>query len=273
MPQEPTTGSSAAAPEIAPTGNQPAPQIGTEGQQQSPPVQSTPAAPSLESVQAELASERQKAAEYEKRFKDTQGAYTRSQQALAALNGTDPNNRPAPVDPLAKYVQQLQAKGYNAKEARDVAEVQYQMAQDLIAPVQQQYQQGFAALQGQTLVGDAMQQAASADQSLFQSPQVVDAVQQQLRQYAQQGGQITPQIARDIAILASYNLRASQPQNTVQFPQPVVTQGQPTPQPFRNGMFNINPSFQPSAQPGPQPLSPEAAQVDAEIKQRYNLNK
>lgn len=272
MPQEPTPGSPAGAPEPGQQPTQQAPQIGTEGQQQSPPAQ-TPPSPSLEQVQAELAQERQRASEYEKRFKDTQGAYTRSQQALAALNGTDPNNRPTPADPLAKYVQQLQAKGYNAKEARDVAEVQYQMAQDLIAPVQQQYQQGFAALQGQTLVGDAMQQAATADPGLFQAPQVQEAVQQQLRQYAQQGGQITPQIARDIAILASYNLRSTQPPNTIPFQPPVVTPGQQSPQPFRNGMFNINPSFQPQVQPGAAPLSPEAAQIDAEIKQRYNLPK
>jgi hypothetical protein len=259
MPQETT----APNPELAPSGTPEGTQLGTTQQQPAVSAPATQTQPTVEELTRQLEETRQQAQSYEQRFKETQSAFTRSQQALAQLAGADPNARPA--DPLAPHVQKLTAQGYNEKDARAILSV----AHDMMQPLQQQFEQSHRSLQSQSLVEDVMYQAASSpeNQPLFTHPQVADQVRTGLRIYAQNGGQVTPEIAIDMAILAAYRM----PKQGGQAQPQVTVSAQPTPQPFARGMFNFQPSVgaPPTGVAQASPLSAEAQQVENEIKQRY----
>lgn len=198
------------------------------------------------------------------RYGNLQGAYTQTRQQIAALTGAQ-QPAAAPQDPLAKYVQPLVAKGYSEKDARAMAETQFAMMQDHLTPLQQQFTQSVQALQGQTQVDTIMRDAWGKHPQLFSDPVIQQQTEQALRTMAQQGGQISPDLAIDTAAIFAFRKTLGQPPGQPQQAPPMQ------PQIYANGMNGIRPGFPPVAQPQSQSLSAEQQAADTLIKSRFNI--
>lgn len=130
---------------------------------------------------------------FETRFKDTQSAYTQTRQQLAALTGVEQQQKQ--VNPVDQYASQFIERGLlkDPKTAKDFAEIMHGM----IAPLQQQNQYLYAAMQNTTQVNSVLESAFQKDPTLFQDPEIAaaikGAVQQEAMQAAQQGMPINPE--------------------------------------------------------------------------------
>lgn len=242
------------------------------GQQQAPVITAAPAeqaAPSVEQLQQQLATERQQREHYQKGYENLQPAYTRSQQALAALAQQPPPQQAQ--DPIAPYAQALVAKGYDAKQARDIAETNYSMAQQMMAPLQQRIEQQNAAMTGISQVDSVMAQVYQSNPALFSNPAIYEQTRQGMLATVMQGGSIDAQYAEYAAVIAAHEAAKRPPNGAAPAPQPQYT---PPPQPFANGTFRgVQPTFQPQQQTKPAALPADAQFVADEMRARFNLPK
>lgn len=244
----------------------PAPEqaAGTPGQQT---PQAAPNQPTLEQVQAQLQQEQAARQQQDQQYRALQADYTRKAQALAQLAGAQSPQAPPP-DPLAAYVSKLTGKGYAEKEARAITEIQYEMVQERFAPLQQQLQQSYQQANQLAQVDNMLGAAYRTDASVFPNQQIYDQVRATASNYAQQGGQLDPEIILSIANDAAYRFKRGQP---VQQPPPQQQPQAPLgAQPFRNGTTFMAPNFAtPLQQPSSAPLTGAALDVDEEMKKRF----
>lgn len=162
--------------------------------QVTPPATSAAApAPSPAQPSPEIAALEHRLAVAEQRQKDTQAAYTRSQQALSALSGNPANQGPS--NPLDPYIKDLTDQGYDAKDAAVMAGFVHKM----VAPLQQQLLQTQAITQSSMQVDNTMQAAYAASPQAFANPAVYQQVHHQLQQDAARGMQIDPGYAAALA--------------------------------------------------------------------------
>lgn len=222
-----------------------------------PPQAAAPAPPTAEDFQRQLQQERQQREQLESNYKSLQGEFTRRSQALAQLTG---NTGPAapPVDPLQQYVDIYTRQGFDPKQARAAAEVQFKMAQDLAAPLQQQVQ---IARQSSN-VDYAIQQAMGMRPGLFRNQQDVDTARQAAIAHIQAGGEPNPRLMCSIVNDSHFWEEPASPSAPPAAMQPLQ------PQPFANGFNRIGGGFQPAPQINPQTLSPESQRVADEIAAR-----
>jgi hypothetical protein len=245
------------------------PQQGTPGPEQaqqqpgnSPETQ--PQQPSVEALQQQLQQERQQREHYERQYQALQPEYTKARQALAHLAGAQPQQPQPPADPIAPYVQKLTAQGYDEKSARAVAGIAY----DMVAPIQQQFQQQMAVATQASQLDYALTSVASQNQTLFNTPGVYDAVRNDALNLVQHNGQIDPVTLRRMAIIHDYEQRQQQPpaQYAPQYqPNPQPQQTMP-PQPFANGMFRGAAGYAPQPQ-ATQPMTADQKAAEDWIKQ------
>lgn len=258
----------------APVEPNPAPQpvIITGNEPPAPPAPPQPPAdaPTAEQI-AQLQQQAAQAQQYqqalqqrEEQYRNLQAAYTRGQQALATLGATPP---PPPQDPIAPYVQKLVAQGYGEKDARAVAQTQYEMTQQFLAPIQTQVQQYQAAAMAQQTVEPVMQQLYQQRPDLFQVPGVYEQTKQGLIAQAAHNGKVDVVQAAMTAAALSMQASFQQPPQGQQFPpmapqyqpQPQFQPGQQIPQPFANGQFRVMPNFQ------QQPVQPTVLPADSQM--------
>lgn len=248
--------------EVTPQTTQAAPEQAQQQAAAPQQAQTTPQAqsPTPEQI-AQWQTEAQRASQLEQNYKALQAEFTRTRQAMVALTGNASGQ--VQQDPLKPHVDSLVSRGYDEKDARAIVEAQYSMVQPLI----QQNQQLQAAIQGNAIVGDVLREGWSKAPQLFADAQILQSVEQVLRQEALRGNPINAEYALDLAFVAEGRKRLSgQQQQATQVQQAPVSIG---------GQFNWASGFsgppQQQAQQK-QPLSPEAqAELDA-VRQRYGLN-
>lgn len=225
----------------------------TQTQVANPAATTTPtpdaSAPDVAALQAQLAQEQANRERAEKMFRDTQAAYTRSQQAIQALSG-NPNALQQSQDPNAQYIKALTDQGYNPDDARAMVGVVAQM----MAPAIQQSQQAAAIAQSTFLVDSTLQTAFQQAPQAFSTPGVQQIVHRQLQEDAARGIQIDPHYASALAKQAWYDVTHGQQQQAQQQFAPV----QP---PTIRSMTGINGNFQGAQQsPTNQPVIRSAEQ-------------
>ncbi len=163
----------------------------------------TPPTEDIEALRAAAARANQLEAELgqiKQNYDHLRTDHTRKSQALAQLTGA---NQAPPQDPLSPFLQKAAAKGYNPEDARFMAE----MVQEMVAPLAQQQQQYYGALQATQQVGDVMRAAWTQEPEIFADPRVSQQVEAQLKQNAMTGQSCEPALAVNLAILASHQLR------------------------------------------------------------------
>lgn len=228
--------------------------------------------PSAEATQEQIQQWRQQAEETqqyrqqlqqrEEQYRNLQSDYTRKAQALASLSGAPPPGAPA-ADPLTPYVEELTSKGYEAKQARDLAGMMHRM----VSPLQQQLQAGLQSAQNATMIDSTMRQAWSMDPELMSHPAVGPAIENTLRTMAAHGGTVDVQNALYAGLIARYEAdRANR--NRANPPQ----QQQPQNNFLANGMFRPTTGWTPPTQTT-QLASPEQQAADDYISKRFNLQK
>lgn len=245
---------------------EPAPQAPPQQQQQAPnpnpqapgaPDQPKEQKPSVEALTAKLAELETNLQKRDESYKHLQAEFTKRSQVLAQLMGQQPQQ--AQQDPLAPYVEKLAQKGYDKDDARNMLGVVH----ELIAPLQQSFQQQQQALQQTTRINDALQQAWNdpIGQSMLSDPEVMKLVRENLERDALEGMMVSIDTAIDYAAMAnSRKMRANKGQPA----QPVQRQA--------NG-----PSFPSFVGPtsGYQPVQTPAAkprnQFDDEIQARFGF--
>lgn len=244
----------------SPQGTQVQPQL-SPAQTPPPSGEQQPQTPSVEDLQRQLADARQ----YETRFKDTQQAYTQSQQELqrlrqvaGALTGQAIQ---APSDPLAGDVKFFTDQGYAEKDARSLATYMNQK----LAPIQQQQQQFYQATQQQMQASQLLGNMAQQNPTLFPTQQVYDQVSEMVSNFARQGGQLSPEFIEDAAAVANYRYRKGLPQQ--------ATPQQLPPQVFAGGMIRTSPGYAPQAQPQNQAMTPEQSAANDLVLKTFNLPK
>lgn len=233
-----------------------------------PGQQSQAAPPTIEQLQAQLQQEQSARQQQDQSYRALQADYTRKAQALAQLAGSQAPPQ-APPDPIAPYVQKIVAQGYSEKDARVIAQSQYEMTQSMVAPLQQQIQQGYQQTQQLTQVDNLLNGAYREDPTVFPDQKVYDQVRQAAINYTQQGGQLDSRMIRSIANDAAYWARQGQPLQQQPPPQAMQPLGF---QPFRNGQNIVTPGYQPPMQQGNAPLTGAAAEVEAAMKSRFTPN-
>lgn len=250
--------------EQVPSGPQPTEQAPSQTQQPGAPVeQPASAQPTAEQLNAQLNQERAQREQLESNYKSLQGEFTRRSQALAQLTGaTGVAPVPAaPPDPLQRYVEMYTAQGFDAKQARMAAQVQHQMAQDMIAPIQQQVQ----VAQQASGIDYAIQQAAGMAPHLFSTQEDVDVARQAGMAHLRNGGQLDPRflvsVSNDNRLWKSLNNPTPQPTPT--------PQAQP-PNPLAGGMFRVTPGLTPQF---PIAQKPQGAQTtEGKALEQYLAN-
>jgi hypothetical protein len=192
-------------------------------------TQAVETTPDVDALKAQLAQEQAQRQQAEQRFRDTQAAYTRSQQAIQALSG---NNQGQAQDPNAPYIKALTDQGYNPDDARAMVGVVAQM----MAPALAQSQQAAAIAQSTFLVDSTLQTAFQQAPQAFSTPGVQQIVHRQLQEDAARGIQIDPHYASALAKQAWYDVtHAQQSQQPLQMQQQV---------PAIRSMTGINGNFQ-----------------------------
>lgn len=234
--------------------------------QATPPAQ-TPQSPNPEEIAA-LRERAARAEQVEKNYRELQGAYTRSQQALKAYVGAPPAP-PTPQDVLAPYVQKLVSQGYDEKDARALAGT----IQEFVQPIQQQFGAGLAAAQAQAQIPLVMQQAYGQAQALFADPWIQNEVQNALLEAAQTNpGAVTPAYAISYAMIRDGERRYFPQQNGNQ--QPMQPQ-QPVNFRSQTGITNNFNGHQPNVVSQPGQLPPHLAEAQKataeEVRRRHNL--
>ena len=183
------------------------------------PAASQPAAvaPDVTALQAQLAQEQALRHTAELRHRDTQAAFTRSQQALQHLSGAPA----AAADPNAVYIKSLVDQGYDPKDAT----VMVGTMQQMLAPVLAQSHQAASIAQSSFLVDSTLQTAFSQAPQAFAVPGVQQIVHRQLQEDAARGLQFDANYATALAKQAWFDtLHGPQTQQSTQFVQ------QPAPQ-------------------------------------------
>lgn len=228
-----------------------------DSQESSQPQQSIP--PDVALLQAQIESERTARQIAEQRHKDTQAAYTRSQQTIQALTNQAPK-----ADPLQPYVEELVQQGYDKRDAEALASTVAKMMQPVLA-----HQHRLEAVaQSSFMVDSVMNHAVSASPTLFQNPTVAYAVQNALKEDASQGRQITPEYALGIAKIEWANQMLAQ-QNG-QTPNVTVPQVPAMPQQIRsfNGIPNNFSASRPQTANAPVSRSAEQTAVFNQLQSR-----
>lgn len=145
--------------------------------------------PDVTALQKELAELRQRSEQSEQRFKETQAAFTRSQQALRAYVG----GQQAPQNPIEQMAQGILATGKITKDpeqARALAEWNYN---NVVSPITQQLQSQQLAMHNQGQLDNVMRNLYTAHPQVMSDPSIYQAVENGLRQqaleYAREGQQ------------------------------------------------------------------------------------
>lgn len=239
-------------PQGTPSPAEPAPQSPQplEQAQAAPSGQPTPAAadpqPTAEDYQRQLQQERQTREQLESNYKSLQGEFTRRSQALAQLTGnTNPIQAPPP-SPVDQYAQHFVAKGYTPENAKNSAELVYNIVQAELRPVLQQAQ----IAQQSSNVDYAIQQAAQMAPDLFTSQDDWNTARQAAMAHIQAGGQPDPRLMVSVVNDAKFWAARNKPMPSQAQPPA------PQPQPFSNGMFRLQPGGQPQFQPPAKPTGP-----------------
>lgn len=173
---------------IDPAQNQ---QAGSQEQQQQ--TQNPPAAEQLAKLQEEFKAEREARQKTEGNYKELQAEFTRRNQAAAqALQGTQQQTQ----DPLAIFVDKLVKKGYDPKQARDLAEIQYEM----IRPIAEQLHQNNASMNARYAVDGVMNEVVNKAGRLFEDEEVQRLTHEAVTQFAVETGKVpTAEFALNIA--------------------------------------------------------------------------
>ena len=261
----------AASPESTPAPQNPAPGAPA-------PAPTGPAAPQpppdATALQAELTKAKEERAQFEKRFTDTQAAFTRVSQERAQLAQLVSGNQPPPASPVDTFAKSILAKGTLTKDpeqARALAETMYEM----VNPVLQQARASQMAVTNQNVVPMAMQAAFQADPQSFQDPEIASTVNQFVQQEsiaaAQQGRTLDLESAKNFALAIAWQQTGAKRLAAMQQQAPPPPQYQQT-NPFQNGAFHVTPGFQPPPQlPAQNQISQAAKPYDDELKKRYQI--
>lgn len=188
----------------------------------------------------------------------------RTQARLQALAGVQP-----PVDPLAEDVAFLTSKGYEAQQARDMAEFMNRKIQ----PLAQRNHQLEAQMQGSAMAQQAYTDAVNANPALFADPKIAETTWRALNQAAMQGDPryVTAQYAEAVAA-QEYALQHKPWANPNTPPPPVPMPGY-LPRPMAPLGFN-GPGSQYSPQPPQAPPSdPNVDRVADEMAKRWSNGK
>lgn len=182
------------------------------------------------------------------------------QRQRDALIGSQP---PAPqADPLAPYVKMYTDAGYDEKDARTAAQVQWAMGEE----TRQIARQNLAAIQGSAMVGNVMQEAIGSMPGVFAANvQIGQNVQRILQADALAGRPIDKEYALNLALIEDGRARYSGQTPPVQ---------QQTPPPNFNFMSSPQPGFtapDPTTQ-APPPLSPEQQRWNEDIKKTFKTD-
>lgn len=208
---------------------------------------------------ADLQKKAAEAEHFKKQYDALLPEFTRRSQALAQLAGSTQQQQTHQQDPLKPYVDKLVAKGYAPEDARAVAEVSYEMTQ----PLRQEFAQQQAALQQTNQIQYVMQQAWSKNASAFADPEIVQQVEQILRQEALKGQSVDPEYALDIAFVAAGRRAMSKGQQQTQTVQ--QQPGNIAPQ------FGMTAGFAPRQQTVAKQPTAEYTAADREIKERFQI--
>ena len=161
----------------------------------------------VSALQAQLAQEQAARQTAEQRHRDTQAAFTRSQQALQTLSGAAPA---AANDPNAAFIKNLTDQGYDPKDAAAMVSVVAQM----VAPVLAQSQHAASVAQSSFMVEATMQAAFSQAPQAFSTPGVQQIVNRQLQEDAARGLQFDANYATALAKQAWFDVTHGQQQQT-----------------------------------------------------------
>lgn len=254
--------------ETTPPGTPPAEQpIGNQPTEQSPnltgqPAQPAALQPSVEDLQAQLQQANQQLEQKEQNYRSLQGEFTRRSQALAQLTGSQLQQPQTPVDPIAPYVQKIVAQGYSEKDARVIAQTQYEMTQAMVTPLQQQFQQQQQTTAQLTQLDRIASQAYAKFPDLFPDQQSINDAVQAANVYVQRGGIMDERTLLSIANDNIFERRFSGRQPAAQQPQ----YQQPAPiNPFANGMNRVQQGYSPLQPPANQPLQGQSLDIANEI--------
>lgn len=246
--------------DLSQTGNQSAAELATQqaAQAASSTAQSNGASqePDIESLQAELAREREaKAAaeaqrlEYETRFKDTQAAYTQARQQLQALAGAVP--RP---DPLQTCAAEIMRKHPDLDERAAYIFAEHRLDFEKHRLEMDQLRQEFQGrLQAPNIAQQVFSAAIQSNPKIaqaFQDPAVANEVMQQLTYDAQNGSRIDPALATHYAYMALGKRAIEGSQQSPQQPRVAA--------PAFNSFTGPTGGFQPAPPVNQQTFNPEA---------------
>lgn len=193
--QAPTQAPAPSAPQQQAPQNQPPTQAAPPPPAAPPPTGTPPATPPAPLAPSpELIALQKQNQEAQRKITELGQKAGELQRQRDALIGSQP---PQPAaDPIAPYVKMLVDKGYDPKDARDVAEVQWAMMQ----PAMQSLQQTQAATHGMAMVQDVMRETWTSAPHLFASnPAIGQQVEQILRNDAASGRPIDAQYAANVA--------------------------------------------------------------------------
>lgn len=199
--------------------------------------------------------------QFKKQYENILPEYTRSRQALAAFAGSDPQRQQQQNDPYSKAVEFAKSKGYDAENARVIAEMADMMAQERTGAAMKQFSYQNVGNQIPVVMQQAWQQVPTA----FGNPKIQEQVQSHLYELAQQGNfdLINPAYAANFAKIAAFDAGFYTP------PQ----QQQAQPQPFANGMFGIPPGFSQGAQQQQvKQDAPKTSEVISDLRSRYGAD-
>lgn len=228
----------------------------------------TEVSPELTALQKELAEIKGRYESTERNFKETQAAYTRSQQALRAyVGGAQP--QASPVDQLAARIRSAGNLVSNDAQAQSLAQI---LHENTVAPLQQQLQAQQLAMHNQSQLDAVMQNAYQSYSQVMSDPGIYRAVENGLRQQAmdlaRQGQQLDPAQAQEFAqILAAQEwglkqLRGGGVQQQPLHPMQIRSQI------GANGFYSGPPAQQQKAQD-----TPEMIALQKQIEQQFPIKK
>lgn len=241
--------------EAVPTGNQPVQQTQTGDEP-------TPEQIAQWRASADQAAQfQQQLQQRDEQFRNLQADYTRKAQALAQLAGATPPQ--APADPIAQYAKALESKGYNATQARDLAEMNYSMMQQEVAPLRQKLSAFETAQAIEPQIKGSLDALYGRSPQLFTNPGTYEKAMLDVRNAVQAGMRVDDKFVEQMTVLAAHELGQSRPQQVVPM--------QPAPQIFANGMNRPTTGYPPPAQPARQAVPLEFQQGSDFVKEYLKL--
>lgn len=210
-----------------------------------------------EQIQQQLAQREQQLQQATESARYFQSQVHKVQQGLGM-----PSQQAAP-DPIAQYAKQLESKGYNATQARDLAEMNYAMIQQHVTPVQQKLAAFEMAQSAEPQIKGSLDALYARNPQLFTNPGTYEKAINDVRSALQQGMRVDDKFVEQMTVLAAHELGQSRPQQVVPM--------QPAPQIFANGMNRPTTGYPPPAQPARQAVPLEFQKGSDFVKEYLKL--